>query len=336
VPQVDFRCFRVLEKVVQRRKKHFFEEQVMKVRVLGDRDAKQQAVGKFAERVTTEPVTLSSRSGRMGGLANDGPRVDKQQPITATSAAFDALKDKVLQFLTAEPISGRSDVRGIIDGTSKHFEKGTFDFFTFITIRWLIREPSMLAAFDEGPRSFTGSGYIIDHCFAQVAKLSDTMTLQHIPRRSYNFHFKPSMIIYTWGRTLTRVVALALVAYFNEGAPFEGMEGILKVINKNMHGAGLEYGAPNLLRICFLAMGIRTPDGPDGCWFEMSKGLAPVWNWLRDDYKITNCLEFNKAFGTDLDSGAISYVACMFLKERCPSTTPRNKKNNKKRKAQRA
>jgi hypothetical protein len=39
------------------------------------------------------------------------------------------------------------------------------------------------------------------------------------------------------------------------------MNGILKVICENMKGVGKEYGAPNLLRICFLAMGIRMPDG---------------------------------------------------------------------------
>jgi hypothetical protein len=113
-----------------------------------------------------------------------------------------------------------------------------------IIFRWMIREPSMLAAFDEGLRSFTGGGCVIDHCFAQVAKLSDTMTLQHIPRRNYNNYFKPSKIIDTLRQTFTHVIASALVAYFNGGAPYGGMNGILKVIYDNMEGAGIDYGGP--------------------------------------------------------------------------------------------
>jgi hypothetical protein len=292
-------------------------------------------VEREAEKMMAKQERVAKKAVEREAEPNGGDTENDQQQLAMTaSPIFDVLKHDLLKFLDVEPISGRGDMRGVIDAANEYFEKGTSDFFTLIIFRWIIREPSMLAAFDEGLHSFTGGGCVIDHCFAQVAKLSDSMTLQHIPPRNYNNYFKPSKIIGTLGRTFTHVVAPALVDYFNRGAPYGGMNGILKVIDENMHGAGLEYGAPNLLRICFLAMGIRTPDGPNGCWFEMSKGLVPVWNWLREDYKITNCLEFNKAFGTDLDSGTISYVVCMFFKKQCPSTTPRNKKHNKKRKAQ--
>jgi hypothetical protein len=250
-------------------------------------------------------------------------RVDDDRALRGDSCSVlvqspdDSVTRALLAFLRENSLGERSDVRFITKHACLLHKKGSLGFFSLIARLWTIREDAMLEAFIGAgttlyDQSAPNPSY--EHGINVVARMGDAQVrCIHHPRRNFENYFKPSKIIDTWSHTRFAVVAESLVALFDGTTGVVNQDDALAATlstRKNMRGVG-EYGAANLVRMCFHAMGVPMPGST---FLPMSKCLDGVWRTLRDVYGVTDCDEFNAAFGTDLDPGGVSYAACMFFR----------------------